>query len=97
MNRDCEEGFRLRRRFEKELREWGWFDAFEKAIEIMPVGLPKLYEFQVRVKAAASALFISRRDYADHMAHCIACSRRLVVPDAIALIQEKLEQEAGIR
>jgi hypothetical protein len=34
MNRDCKEGLRLRRRFDDELRKWGWFAACEKAIEI---------------------------------------------------------------
>ena len=49
MNSGCEEGLRLRRRFETELKEWGWFDAYEKAVEIMPVGLPKVHEFQRQV------------------------------------------------
>ena len=90
MNRDCAEGLRLRKRFENELRRWGWFDAFEKAVEVMPLGLPKIHEFQMQVKNAESALFKSRYAYADHMAHCIKCSRRLIVPDAISEIQEKL-------
>jgi hypothetical protein len=92
MNSGCQEGLRLRRRFETELREWGWFDAYEKAVEIMPVGLPKVHEFQRQVRNAESALFKARYAYTDHMAHCLACSSRLVVPDAIAIIQEKLRE-----
>ena len=46
MNRDCEKGLMLRRRLEDELRPWGWFDAFEMALEVMPVGPPKVHEFR---------------------------------------------------
>jgi hypothetical protein len=92
MNRDCAEGLRLRRRFEHELKEWGWFDAFEKAVEIMPVGLPKIHEFQMQVKSAESALVKTRHAYSEHMAHCIVCSGRLVTPDAISLIRERLKE-----
>ena len=90
MNRDCEEGLRLRKRFENELRRWGWFDAFEKAIETMPVGLPRIHQFQMQVRSAESTLYKARYAYADHMAHCVTCSRRLIVPDAISEIREKL-------
>jgi hypothetical protein len=91
MNRDCEEGLRLRKRFEDELGEWGWFDACEKAVETMPVGLPRVHEFQKQVKNAESALFKARYAYADHMSHCLVCSRRLVAPDAIEIIHDKLK------
>jgi hypothetical protein len=91
MNQDCEEGFRLRERFEHDLREWGWFDSCEKALAMMPVALPRLSQFQNRLKIAESALFKSRYAYADHMAHCMICSRHLVGPDSIAMIEEKLK------
>ena len=91
MNRNCEQGLHLREYFEKDLREWGWFDACEKALAVMPVELPRLYQFQSRLKTAESALFKSRYAYADHMAHCIVCSRNLVGPDSIAMIEEKLK------
>ena len=91
MNSDCREGLILRWHFESELREWGWFDAFEKAVEIMPVGPPKVHEFQNQVRNSESALVKARYAYTDHMAHCIVCSRRLVVPDAIETIHEKLK------
>ena len=92
MNSGCQEGLRLLRRFETELRQWGWFDAYEKAVEIMPVGLPKVHEFQRQVKNAESALFKARFAYTEHMVHCVVCSRRLVVPDAISIIHEKLSE-----
>lgn len=92
MNTDCEEGLRLRRRFEEDLKEWGWFDAYEKAVEIMPVGLPKVHEFQMEVRNAQSALFKARYAYSEHMAHCIVCSRRLVIPNAISAIHKKLKE-----
>ena len=91
MNRDCEEGLRLRMRFEDELRQWGWFDAFRKALEVMPVGLPKVDEFQRQVRSAESSLYEGRHAYADHMAHCVVCSRELVSADAIPQILEKLK------
>src|SRR5258708_7033521 len=31
MNRDCKQGLQLRLHFEHALKEWGWFDAYEKA------------------------------------------------------------------
>ena len=92
MNSGCEEGLRLRRRFETELREWGWFDAYEKAVELIPVGLPTIHDFERQVRNAESALVKARYAYSDHMAHCLACSRRLVLPDAIAIIQRKLRE-----
>lgn len=92
MNSDCSEGLKLRRRFEKALKEWGWFDAYERAIEIMPLGLPKVHEFQKQVLNAESALFKARHAYAEHMAYCVVCSRRLVGPDAIETIHEKLQK-----
>jgi len=96
MNRGCADGLRLRKRFEHELKEWGWFDAFEKAIEIMPVGLPKINAFQMQVRNAQSALFKSRHAYAEHMAYCLVCSRRLVEPDAISIIHERLKEGTSI-
>lgn len=96
MNQDCEAGLRLRKRFEDDLREWGRFDACQKAIEIMPVGLPKIREFQIEVKNAESALFKSRYAYADHMATCVICSRRLVEHDAIAHIRATLKDASEV-
>jgi hypothetical protein len=93
MNRDCAEGFRLRKRFEGELKKWGWFDAFEKAVEIMPVGLSKVHEFQMQVNSSYSALQNARHAYSEHMATCLKCSRRLVTPDAIPTIYERLEND----
>jgi hypothetical protein len=90
MNTGCEEGLRLLGLFEKDLREWGWFDAFERAVEIMPLGLPKIHEFQRQVKNAESALFKARYAYSEHMAHCLVCSKGLAVPDAILIIRDKL-------
>lgn len=93
MNRDCAEGFRLRKRFEKQLKGWGWFDAFERAVEIMPLGPIKVHEFQTKVRDAESELYKARYEYSDHMAHCVICSRRLIPPDAIPTIQERLEND----
>ena len=92
MNRGCEEGSCLRKRFEKELLEWAWFDAYEKAIEIMPVGLPKIHEFQSQVRDAELALLKSRHAYVQHMAQCLVCSRNLVMPDAVTIIHEQLNR-----
>lgn len=91
MNRDCQEGLRLRKRFEKALKEWGWFDACERAVEIMPVGLPTIHELKKKVMNAESALFKARFAYAEHTAYCVVCSRSLITPDAIEIIDEKLQ------
>lgn len=74
------------------LREWGWFDAYERAVEILPVGLQRVAEFQRQVKAAESALAKARYAYAEHMGHCLVCSRGLVAPDAISIVREKLNK-----
>src|SRR3569833_440691 len=92
MNRDCQEGLRLRRRFDDELRKWGWFAACEKAIEIKPLGHEKLREFQLQVWDAESMLFKARFSYAAHMAHCHVCSRRLITSDAVATIYEMVKK-----
>jgi len=95
MNRDCSEGFRLRRRFEQELKQWGWFDAFEKAIELLPVELDKVHEFQTQVSRSQAGVAKARFEYVFHIAHCIRCSRRLVAPDAIPIIEERLKNDSA--
>lgn len=90
MNRDCKQGLRLRLHFEHTLKEWGWFDAYERALELIPVGMPHVHEFQKEAHHAHSALIKSRQAYVEHMAHCLDCSRRLVTSDALATIREKL-------
>ena len=90
MNRDCKEGLRLRLHFEHTLKEWGWFDAYEKALELMPVSPPQVHEFQLEAHQAHTALIKGRHAYVEHMAHCLVCSRRLVTTDALVTIREKL-------
>ena len=90
MNRDCKEGLRLRLHFEYTLKEWGWFDAYERALELMPVGPPRVHEFQVEANHAHSELIKARHAYVDHMARCLVCSERLVTSDAVVTIREKL-------
>ena len=63
MNRDCTEGLRLRLHFEYTLKEWGWFDAYEKALELIPVGLPQVHEFQKEAHHAHSELIKARHAY----------------------------------
>lgn len=92
MHVDCEEGVRLCLLFEKHLREWGWFDAYSKALELMPVGFPKVGEFNKQVKLAESELFAARHAYVNHLSQCLICSRGLVAPDAIAKITEILRR-----
>jgi hypothetical protein len=46
MNTGCQEGLQFRRRFESALKEWGWLDAYERAVEILPVGFQRVAEFQ---------------------------------------------------
>lgn len=94
MHTECKEGVGLCLLFEKHLREWGWFDAYLKAIELMPVGLPVTREFQNQAKLAESALFSIRYTYASHIANCLICSRGLVSRDSIAKLKEKLEESA---
>jgi hypothetical protein len=90
MNRDCKDGLRLRLHFEYTLKEWGWFDAYEKALELMPVGLPQVHEFQQEARHAHTELVKARHTYIEHMASCIVCSRRLITSDAVTAIRERL-------
>jgi hypothetical protein len=90
MNRDCPSGLRLRLRFEHTLKEWGWFDAYERALELIPVGPAKVHEFQAESRHAQSELQKARHAYVQHMGECTRCSRRLIGPDAIVTIHEKL-------
>jgi len=91
MNRDCEEGLRLRLDFEHTLKEWGWFDAYERALELMPVGPPQVHEFQKEAHHALSELTKARHPYVKHMAQCLVCSKRLITSDAVVVIREKLK------
>jgi len=68
MNHDCKPGLRLRLHFEHTLKEWGWFDAYEKALELMPVGLPQVHEFQQEARHAHAELAKARHAYVEHMA-----------------------------
>ena len=56
------------------------------------LGLPRIHEFQKQVRNAESALFKTRYVYAQHMAYCVVCSRKLVLPDAVSIIHEKLKR-----
>ena len=91
MNRDCTVGLRLRLHFEHTLKEWGWFDAYERALKLLPVGPVKVHEFMTEAKQAHTELLIARHAYVEHMAECLVCSRRLITADALAIIREKLE------
>jgi hypothetical protein len=84
MKRDCEQGLCLRRQFEFRLNEWGWFDAYERAVRTMPLGPHKVREFHREARDAKSALVQCRHAYVEHMAHCAVCSRKLIVPDAVS-------------
>ena len=90
MNHDCKEGLRLRLRFEYTLKEWGWFDAYEKALELIPVAFPRVHEFQEEAHNAHLELIKARHSYIEHMASCLVCSRRLIASDAVVTIREKL-------
>ena len=90
MNRDCKEGLQLRLHFEHTLKEWGWFDAYEHALHLIPVGPEQLHQFQEEARQAHLELIQARRSYIEHMAHCLVCSRRLITSDAVANIREKL-------
>lgn len=92
MNTGCQDGIRLRSCFEGALREWGYFDAYERAIENLLGALHRVGEFQMQVKNAKSELIKTRSTYADHMAHCLVCSRSLVLPEAISTVHEKLKK-----
>jgi hypothetical protein len=90
MNRDCKEGLRLRLHFEHTLKEWGWFDTYERALELMPVGQPRVHEFQLEAEHSHAELMKARHAYVKHMASCLVCSKRLITSDALAAIREKL-------
>ena len=91
MNRDCDKGLQLRLQFERALKEWGWFDAYERALELMPLGPPQVHAFQMESKHAQSELNKARHAYVEHMSECLACSKRLITPDAILDIRERLK------
>jgi hypothetical protein len=90
MNSDCPSGLRLRLHFEHTLKEWGWFDAYERALELMPVGPSQVHEFQLEAKHALSELQKARHAYVAHMAECLVCSKRLITSDALVAIRDKL-------
>jgi len=92
MNSDCPEGLRLRLQFEHALKEWGWFDAYERTLELLPAGYPQVHEFQVEARHAQVELTAARNFYVEHMARCLRCSRRLVAPDALLAVRERLRK-----
>ena len=90
MNSDCKDGLRLRLHFEFTLKEWGWFDAYERALQLIPVGISQVDDFQAEARHAHSQLIKARHAYVEHMASCLVCSRRLITSDALGTIREKL-------
>jgi len=56
----------------------------------MPVDPPQVHAFQLEAKQAQSELYKARRAYVEHMSECLVCSRRLITPDAVDAIREKL-------
>ena len=90
MNSDCKDGLRLRLHFEFTLKEWGWFDAYERALQLIPVGVSQVDDFQGEARHAHSQLIKARHAYVEHMASCLVCSRRLITSDALGTIREKL-------
>jgi len=93
MNSDCPEGLHLRLHFEHTLKEWGWFDAYQRALELLPVGYPQVHEFQIEARHAHAELTAARNLYVEHMSQCLKCSRRLVGPDALVAVREKLQNK----
>ena len=91
MNRDCEKGLQLRLYFEHALKEWGWFDAYEQALEIMPVGPTQVHSFHIEARHAQAELNRARRAYVEHMSECLTCSGRLITPDAVDPIRQRLK------
>ena len=86
MNRDCKEALQLRLHFEHTLKEWGWFDAYERALELIPVGPPRARS----TKKKQTTHIEARHAYVAHMAGCLVWSERLITTDALVTIREKL-------
>ena len=59
------------------------------------MGLDKVHEFQTQVSRSQAGFAKARFEYVFHMAHCIRCSRRLVAPDAIPIIEERLKNDSA--
>jgi hypothetical protein len=87
VNRDCEEGLRLRLHFEHTLKEWG---GSTHTNGLSNSCRSDLHEFQIEANHAHSELIKARHAYLDHMARCLVCSERLVTLDAAVAIREKL-------
>jgi hypothetical protein len=82
MKNHCEEGKILCEQFEHKLKDWGFADLDKEAAEriIGNVVNPNLKDICNHAKEAQREFLKAKQAYVVHVADCLVCSRKLVVP-----------------
>jgi hypothetical protein len=82
MKHHCENGNELCEHYEEELKVWGSAEVNKRAAELIVggVGHAAALEIIKHLKDAEYALNKARQIYVLHVANCLACSMKLVVP-----------------
>jgi len=82
MEKHCDEGRGLMGQYKKKLNDWGSAEVNKRAAELIVggVGHAASSEIMKRLKDAEYSLHKARQIYVLHVANCLACSRKLLVP-----------------
>ena len=82
MKKHCEDGKILCEQFEDKLKLWGFAELNREAAERISGGCvnPNLKELSPQAKDAKCAFLKAKQAYVVHVADCLVCSRKLIVP-----------------
>jgi hypothetical protein len=82
MKSHCKDGKELCEHYEEELKVWGAAEVNKRAAELIVGGVGHAAALVIieNIKDAEYALHKARQIYVLHVANCLACSRKLLVP-----------------
>jgi len=82
MKKHCEDGKILCEQFEDNLKLWGFAELNREAAERIIGGCvnPNLKELSQHAKDSLCAFLKAKQAYVVHVADCLVCSRKLIVP-----------------
>ena len=74
----CEEGSALSWECKRALNRWGVAEINWRVSQLIPLGPPKVKELAQSAKKAESEHIKVRHAYVEHIANCLACSKKIV-------------------
>jgi len=74
----CEEGIALSWEYKKALNNWGFAEINLRVSQLIPLGPANLEQLTESVRKAESKHIKARDEYVEHIANCLACSKKIV-------------------